>query len=246
MNERPQSDDDLQLDEWLRSGLASLLDAPVPARLLEVASGPGAHQRADLLLPWFANGTLKADDLDFVTNHLDACLRCRREVEWLRALADVCADARQRGEPLVAARSLARDGTRNATAPSRSLPPRGAPPNRSGTWARWAIAAQFAVIVVLGAALMQLHGEEAPYRTLGSTAAQTDAGSIVVVFDPGITEADFRRILRSAGARVVGGPTQADAYVLALPPERVGTALAMLQSQRAVLFAAPLGETQHR
>ena len=246
MNERPQSDDDVQLDEWLRSSLASLLDAPVPPGLLEVASGPGAHQRADLLLPWFANGTLNGDDLDFVTSHLDACPRCRREVEWLRKLADVCADARRQGEPLVAEHSHAWDRTRNGTGASRRLPPRGAPSNRIGTWARWAIAAQFAVIVVLGAALMQLHGGEAPYRTLGSTAAQADAGSIVVVFDPGITEAELRRIIRIAGARVVDGPTQADAYVLALAPEHVGTALAMLQSQRAVFFAAPLGGPPHR
>jgi fervidolysin-like protein/putative zinc finger protein len=246
VNERPQSDDDFQLDEWLRSGLASLLDVPVPPRLLEVASGPGAHQRADLLLPWFANGTLNGDDLDFVTNHVDACPRCRREVDWLRKLADVCAEARQRGDPLVAARSPAPEGARIATAPSRPLPPRATPSNRNGTWARWAIAAQFAVIIVLGAALMPLHDGPAQYRTLGSTAAQADAGSIVVVFDPGITEAELRRIVRIAGARVIDGPTQADAYVLSLAPERVGAALAMLQSQRAVLFAAPLGGTPQR
>jgi len=166
--------------------------------------------------------------------------------DWLRKLADVCAEAHQRGDPLVAARSLAPDDTRIATAPSRPLPPRATPSNRSGTWARWAIAAQFAVIMVLGAALMPLHDGPAPYRTLGSTAAQADAGSIVVVFDPGITEAELRRILRIAGARVIDGPTQADAYVLSLAPERVGAALAMLQSQRAVLFAAPLGGTPQR
>ena len=47
------------------------------------------------------------------------------------------------------------------------------------------------------------------------------AGGIVVVFDPATPEADLRRILREAGARIVDGPTQANAYVLDVPaPQR--------------------------
>ena len=45
---------------------------------------PAAHKVADVLLPWYVNGTLEKDELAFVQQHLSACARCQREVQWLR------------------------------------------------------------------------------------------------------------------------------------------------------------------
>jgi hypothetical protein len=116
---------------------------------------------------------------------------------------------------------------------------------RSEAWTRYAIALQFCMIVAVGGALLATRDSPTPYRTLGSTpAAGRDAGSIAVVFDPQATEGEMRRIVSAAGARIVDGPTQTNAYVLALPHDRVDASLSMLQSQRAVLLAAPLGATR--
>ena len=49
-----------------------------------------AHKVADALLPWFVNGTLEGDELDFVQQHVSRCARCQREVEWLRGLHAAC------------------------------------------------------------------------------------------------------------------------------------------------------------
>jgi hypothetical protein len=70
-----------------------------------------------------------------------------------------------------------------------------------------------------------------PYRALGSSMA-VDANAIIV-FRADATQAETSAALRVAGARVVGGPTAADAYLLRLP-EPVAPALARLRAARAV------------
>ena len=65
-------------------------------------------------------------------------------------------------------------------------------------------------------------------------------GSLIVVFDPATTEAELRRILREADARLVDGPTRANAYVLDVPAERRDVALRALRSERSVLLVERL------
>jgi hypothetical protein len=63
----------------------------------------------------------------------------------------------------------------------------------------------------------------------------------VVVFDPATPDADLRRILRDEGARIVDGPTQANAYVLDVPAQRRDQALQDLRAQRAAVMVEQLG-----
>jgi hypothetical protein len=109
-------------------------------------------------------------------------------------------------------------------------------------WWQWAIAAELAVIVVLGTLL--LSGTEGPtlYRTLGARNATASAtGSLVVVFDPATSEADVHRILRGAGARIVDGPTQANAYVLEVPEGQTDRAAQAIKAERAAVLVERLG-----
>lgn len=181
-----------QQNAWLRRGLDTVLDEPLPQRLIDAARGAAAG--------------VGAQSRPFTTTDLSQDAPPAQRARQAGRLALV-AEAWHRGTP----------------------------------WVRWALAAQLAVIVVLGAVVADIRPPAAAYRTLGSAGAAADTGRIVVVFDPGITEADMRRILRIAGARVVDGPTSGNAYVLALAPERMASALAMFGSQQSVLFAAPFG-----
>jgi len=64
----------------------------------------------------------------------------------------------------------------------------------------------------------------------------------VVVFDPGIDEARLRALLRASEARIVDGPNDAGAYVLAVPAARVAavrTALRAAPGVRLVESLAP-------
>ena len=208
-------------------------------RVLQIDAA--THKVVDVLLPWFVNGTLRGDELAFVKQHLSECVRCQREVEWLRELGAACVAAEQVPGASNALRNLRRqlDEPRRSNGPLARLYRlwRGAQP-----WSRWVIAAELAVIIVLGALLVPGTDGPALYRTLGAANPSAKmTGNLVVVFDPAITESELRRILRDVGARVVDGPTQANAYVLEVPVEQRDLAAQTLRSQRAVVLAEQLG-----
>jgi hypothetical protein len=102
------------------------------------------------------------------------------------------------------------------------------------------MAAERAVIVALVSAVVPATDGPKIYRTLGARSAITPTGALVVVFDPSTRESDLRRILRAAGARVVDGPTQANAYVLKVPVERRDQALQALRAEPEVVLVEQL------
>jgi anti-sigma factor RsiW len=204
-----------------------------------------AHRAVDALLPWFVNGTLEGEDLAVVEEHLRECGRCQSEVAWLRefqtlyAAADPAPDAaesfRKLSQRLAASEPSRRGGWRLRlwwSGLGRRLRP----------WTPWAVAVQFVVILALGGLLWSGDRSPGPYRTLGASgSAGPGAGNLVVVFDPATPEAELRRVLLRIGARVVDGPTEAGAYVLALAPERATAAQRTLRRERVVLLVRPLG-----
>lgn len=195
-----------------------------------------AHKVVDALLPWYVNGTLEGDELEGVQRHLRECALCRQEVEWLRELYQACAVA----EAAPGAPNAFRKLRRRLEARSSRDRAVGRAAYRTG-WTGWAVAASLAVAVIFGATLLQDTSAPALYRTLGASGGTAPAGSMVVVFDPATTEADLRRILREADARLVDGPTQTNAYVIHVPAEARQNALRMLRTERAVVLVEPLG-----
>jgi len=200
-----------------------------------------AHKVADALLPWLVNETLEGDELAFVRRHLDECPDCRQEVEWLRELHAACIA----GEAMPGASAAFRNLRRALEAPSEgrdSIARLRRPLGRTRRWWQWALAAEFAVILVLGGLLLTGTDGPALYRTLGAgDTGKPATGSLVVVFDPATSQAEVRRILRSAGARIVDGPTQANAYVLEVPVGQAGQAAQAIKAERAALLIEPLG-----
>jgi hypothetical protein len=217
----------------------------VTGRVLELDLA--AHKVADVLLPWFVNGTLEGDELAFVQRHVGRCGRCQREVEWLRSLHAACVASETSDAAAPALRRL-RSGLEEP-APQRShrAASLGQVWGAARPWSRWAVAASLAVIVAAGVGLLSVPEGPALYRTLSAGNAKPVAsGSIVVVFDPTTTEADLRRILRQVGARIVDGPSEANAYVLEVPAQRKDQALQALRAQRAAQLVEPLGPQEPR
>jgi len=183
------------------------------------------HRLVDALLPWYVNSTLNPEERELVTRHLDECAQCRGEVEWLRSLHEACAEcaAKDGGSRLF-------EVLRRRQHPSRWM---------DRVW-RVAAVVGLVAVALLGWRVWTADGDSAAYRTLGSQDAFT-RGNVVVVFDPTAREADMRGLLESVGARIVGGPTPTNGYVLAVPSATQGRAIEVLRAARIVKVAQPLG-----
>jgi hypothetical protein len=64
--------------------------------------------------------------------------------------------------------------------------------------------------------------------------------ALVVTFKPDTSERELRRIVRASGARIVGGPTVTDAWLLGTE-EAPAPVLARLRAEPAVTLAETLG-----
>lgn len=205
------------------------------------------HTAVDALLPFYVNGTLQGEELDRVRQHVAACDACRREADWLRDVFAACAAISPLPNPALtthADRMTARtvDGP-----PQRSHSPIVTGWRSTQPWVRTLVAAQLAALAVLTALLAADVTDQPSYRTLGADAhSAPNRDAIAVMFDPTITEAEMRRVLASARARIVDGPTATHAFVLEVPTAQLGEAIQKLRAERAVLFAEPLGARASR
>jgi hypothetical protein len=117
-------------------------------------------------------------------------------------------------------------------------------------WLRGLVVAQGLGILVLGGTLLMSMAPDpglqrdgpAVYHALGATAPPVDAQSrqLVVVFEPAMSQERMRALLRANQARIIDGPNDAGAYVLAIPVARVATARAALRATPGVVLVEPL------
>lgn len=186
----------------------------------------GEHREVERLLPWYANDTLDAIESDRVSAHLSECGACRAELSRLRAVLDAAAEAPAAG-PREADRDWERlhrrlQGMRRADAKPRRWHRVRSGWRNAAPWMRAALAAQCAVVAVLVVFLVRTERaprDDAPYRTLSSAAVPTaSADSLLVVFDPRLTDAQLRELLGANHARIVDGPNATGAFLVAAPP----------------------------
>jgi anti-sigma factor RsiW len=105
-------------------------------------------------------------------------------------------------------------------------------------WVGWAIAAQFAVLMI-GGTMVQSPPQAEAYHALGA-APQAQDGNIMVIFKPDTSERNLRETLRAIDARIVNGPTPADAYLLHVAASGRVAALAHLRARADIVLAEPL------
>ena len=214
-----------------------------------VAFDSDEHVALQALLPWYANGTLARAEAARVDAHLAQCARCRTDLDWqvkLRAtqpeaLAGVgdAGDVERRWSAL--RERLAADAA--ASIPQASQAPAGRTPSSAAArrpirWMPWAFGLQTALVLALAvfAGWSALAPSE-PYRALGAApASATATANALVVFRPDATEQQMRRALRAGDARLVGGPTVTDAYLLQIgSATNTAEAIARLRAQPGVL-----------
>ena len=197
------------------------------------------HAEADRLLPWWVNGTLEGDEREQVAQHLADCAQCQREVEWLQTLQAELASETTASTDAPRAMQRLRRRMRSANmlaqgaAPSATVPRRGW--GRRDRWLAWVVAAQAVIVVGLGGVLVHNHQAAGEYRTLSSP--DSHGTLLVVTFDPQMTEAQMRELVRSNDTRIVGGPTEAGAYLLGVSPDRANRVRDNLRAAHGVTLA---------
>lgn len=195
------------------------------------------HDAVNALLPWYVTDTLDAEERARVEAHLAVCQACQADLAGERRLKALVADTAAAGDVDGGFARLLADID---AAPEDSRPVIRRQWNDSPTWMRWAIAAQLLLLAGGGAWLgLSASGAKPQYHALGA-AEQPHPGNVVVVFRPDARESDVRGALRTAHARLVDGPTEADAYILTVPAADHNTALKTLRADKAVVVAEPL------
>ncbi len=196
-------------------------------RIIPLRDG-GCAETQDLM-PWLVSGGLTPVEEARARAHLDVCPSCQGEYELEQRL-------RQAVATLPAETDVA---WRNFQSKLESRRARRSP----RTWVGWAIAAQ--VLLLIGGAAIVRAPRPATFHVLGASSAPRSA-NILVMFRPATTEAGIRTALRAAGARMVDGPTEADAYLLSAPPAERKQALAALTRDADVTLAQPLDPGEAR
>jgi hypothetical protein len=199
------------------------------------------HGEVQRLLPWYVVDGLDPAETGRVAAHLAACAAC--QTDWR-------SEQRLRAE--IGAMSMTVDSDWARLRRRMDAAPRPAADLGSGTprparsrvmnWVGWAIAAQVLLILLLGQQLVS-HQQPA-YRTLG--APPSTGPRMIVTFRPETPERTLRGILNSIDARMVGGPTSGDAYVIQARAVDGKAALAKLRAQPAVVEAEALDAAEPR
>ena len=108
-------------------------------------------------------------------------------------------------------------------------------------WLGWGMAASLAVVAaVSGYAAAPRTSEPKTYHVLASADAPPSVGNVIVIFRPDLRESEMRAVLNTNHARLVEGPTAADAWVLRVPPAERTAALERLRSDAGVVLAQPI------
>ena len=206
------------------------------------------HARAELVIPWLANGSLPPEAEPAVREHIASCRKCQEDYEeQLR----VCQTMRAEGPLVFAAESsyqklLTR--MQNAEIPAEpTVGPAELQPapetlhpalatlhpspatrqlRQTSPLVRWLAAAVVLQAFAMGLGAWVWHssdaGRDAGYTTLTSNAPSYDSGLRVrVLFSPDLSVGALQGVLQAAGAHIIDGPADGNVYTLgfARPPE---------------------------
>src|SRR6185312_14704538 len=217
------------------------------------------HARAELVIPWLANGSLPADAEPAVREHIAGCPKCREDFEeQLR----VCQAMRTDGPLVFAAESSYQKLLTRMQNPQVEREPPAAPmelrPSRA-TYplrqappvVRWLAAAVVLQAFALGLGAWVWHstgeaGNAAGYTTLTSPSSSYDSGPRVrVLFRPDLSIGALQGVLQVSGAHIIDGPADGNVYTLGFahaPASRAALEkrVAALRANPAILFAEPV------
>ena len=199
------------------------------------------HHQSLELLPWY--DTLDEDQRRELDAHADGCPECARELAEMNTLRETIAPLEDIPEPsaFMLSRTLER-----IDAYEREMAARPAGWRRITAWwlesafpVRALIAAQAALIVVLGVGVVHFHRQSEIFSTLAGPTAGAAGARLTVAFQPGVSEETLRQTLRDVQGTIIDGPSALGIYLVQIPrganAEQIS---AQLRAQSAVIRLA--------
>ena len=194
-------------------------------------------ERFEELLPWYANGTLGAEDRAFVDAYLEQHPEARGELDWYQSLQQ---RVRENAPAVPATIGLAR-AMRLIRGDRPTMAERfGAFFGNFGLRPSFAFAA-LDVVAVQGGVILNLLGEASDdaneIRAL--KAIRVEEGPMLKIsFAPDAKETDIRMLLVQVNGVLAGGPGQLGDYYVRVPAGSEAAALAQVQRTPIVQAAA--------
>lgn len=215
------------------------------------------HTRAELVIPWLANGSLSADAESPVRQHIASCPECSADYEEQMR---VCQAMRTEGPLVFAAESsyqklLTRiqktDTGREPPEATELAPPETTYATRASPVVRWLAAAVILQAFAIGVGAWIWHSSGATvsgarYVTLTSESPSYNSGPRVrVLFRTDLTVGALQTVLQGAGAHIIDGPADGNVYTLGFAPPPDSPAalekrITALRANPAILFAQPV------
>ena len=195
----------------------------------------------ELLLPWYVNGTLEAEERRQVEAYLESNSDARDEVALLRELRQQVKDEKIENSPgELGLQRLKREIKQAGAQPGGADRMTGRTVTVASFWRPLAVAACLAVVVQAGV-MVGLGGWPGSDVEIASGTAGLTPPVLQVTFEPGATEQEIRDVLQSAGASIADGPTALGVYNLRLVDAGTTTvdeALATLRARADVVTFA--------
>jgi anti-sigma factor RsiW len=195
------------------------------------------NKRFEELLPWYANGSLGAEDRAWVDAYLQQHPEAKSELDWYRSLQARVQESAPAVPPTI---GLAR-AMRLIQGDRPTLSERiGAFFGNLGMRPSYALAG-LALVMVQGGVILNLLGNarEDADQIRALNAVRVEEGPMLKIsFAPDAKEADIRMLVVQVGGELAGGPGQLGDYYLRVPAGSEAAALAKVQSAPIVQAAA--------
>ena len=195
------------------------------------------NKRFEELLPWYANGSLGAEDRAWVDAYLQQHPEAKSELDWYRSLqARVQENAPAVPPTIGLARAMRLIQGDRPTLAERI----GAFFGNFGMRPAYALAG-LALVVVQGGVILNLLGNarEDADQIRALNAVRVEEGPMLKIsFAPDAKEADIRMLVVQVGGELAGGPGQLGDYYLRVPAGSEAAALAKVQGAPIVQAAA--------
>ncbi|HSW16143.1 MAG TPA: hypothetical protein VLJ86_02870 [Ramlibacter sp.] len=211
--------------------------APARAKEFWVITMVEMNERFQELLPWYANGSIGAEDRAWVDGYLAQHPEARSELDWYLSLQQRV----QENAPAVPATIGLARAMRLIKGDQPTMAERiGAFFGNFGLRPSYAMAA-LAVVAVQGGVILTLMGDvresEDEIRSLNAVRV-TEGPMLKISFAPDAKETDIRMLVVQVHGELAGGPGQLGDYYLRVPAGSETAALARVQAAPIVQAAS--------